>query len=74
MNVIDEIIKVSYEDAKKVAQQLAKEEGILAGDSSGAAAWAALEVARRAENKNKMIVVVLPSTGERYLTTDLFQQ
>jgi cysteine synthase A len=74
MNVIDEIIKVSYEDAKKVAQQLAKEEGILAGVSSGAAAWAALEVARRAENKNKMIVVVLPSTGERYLTTDLFQQ
>jgi cysteine synthase A len=74
MNVIDEIIQVSYEDAKKVAQQLAKEEGILAGVSSGAATWAALEVARRTENKNKMIVVVLPSTGERYLTTDLFQQ
>ena len=73
-NVIDEIIQVSYEDAKKVAQQLAKEEGILAGVSSGAATWAALEVARRSENKNKMIVVVLPSTGERYLTTDLFQQ
>ena len=74
MNVIDEIIKVSYEDAKKVAQRLAKEEGVLAGVSSGAATWAALEVARRNENKNKMIVVVLPSTGERYLTTDLFQQ
>ena len=74
MNVIDEIIQVSYEDAKKVAQQLAKEEGILAGVSSGAATWAALEVARRSENKNKIIVVVLPSTGERYLTTDLFQQ
>jgi cysteine synthase A len=74
MKVIDEIIQVSYEDAKKVAQQLAKEEGILAGVSSGAATWAALEVARRTENKNKMIVVVLPSTGERYLTTDLFQQ
>ena len=74
MKVIDEIIQVSYEDAKKVAQQLAKEEGILAGVSSGAATWAALEVARRTENKNKLIVVVLPSTGERYLTTDLFQQ
>jgi cysteine synthase A len=74
MNVIDETIKVSYEDAKKVAQRLAKEEGVLAGVSSGAATWAALEVARRNENKNKMIVVVLPSTGERYLTTDLFQQ
>jgi cysteine synthase A len=74
MSVIDEIIKVSYEDAKRVAQQLAREEGVLAGVSSGAAAWAALEVARRNENKNKMIVVVLPSTGERYLTTDLFQR
>ena len=73
MNVIDEIIKVSYEDAKKVEQQLAREEGVLAGVSSGAATWAALEVARRNENKNKLIVVVLPSTGERYLTTDLFQ-
>lgn len=71
--VIDEIITVSYADAKKVAQQLAREEGILAGVSSGAATWAALEVARRSENKNRMIVVVLPSTGERYLTTDLFQ-
>jgi cysteine synthase A len=74
MNVIDEIMQVSYEDSKKVAQQLAKEEGILAGVSSGAATWAALQIARRTENKNKMIVVVLPSTGERYLTTDLFQQ
>ena len=73
MSIIDEIITVSYDDAKTVAQRLAKEEGILAGVSSGAATWAALEVARRIENKDKMIVVILASTGERYLTTDLFQ-
>lgn len=73
MNLVDEIIKVSYDDAKQVTQQLAKEEGILAGISSGAAVWAALEIGKRAENKNKMIVVVLPDTGERYLTTELFQ-
>ncbi|MEE9504326.1 MAG: cysteine synthase A [Thermodesulfobacteriota bacterium] len=72
-NLIDEIIKVSYDDARKITQELAKEEGILVGISSGAATWAALEVGKRAENKNKMIVVVLPDTGERYLTTDLFQ-
>jgi cysteine synthase A len=72
-NLIDEIIKVSYDDARKITQELAKEEGILVGISSGAATWAALEVGKRAENKNKMIVVVLPDTGERYLTTELFQ-
>jgi cysteine synthase A len=73
MDLVDEIVKVSYEDAQKTARQLAKEEGIVAGVSSGAAAWAALEVGKRAGNKNKMIVVILPDTGERYLTTDLFQ-
>ena len=73
MSIIDEIIAVSYDNAKTIAQRLAREEGILAGVSSGAATWAALEVARRIENKDKMIVVVLASTGERYLTTDLFQ-
>ncbi len=73
-SLIDEVITVTYEDAKEVAQLLAKQEGILAGISSGAATWAALEVAKRAENKDKLIVVVLPSTGERYLTTDLFKQ
>jgi cysteine synthase A len=52
---------------------LAKEEGILAGISSGAAVWVALEIGKRAENNNKMIVVILPDTGERYLTTELFQ-
>lgn len=73
MNLVDEIIKVSYDDAKQLTQQLAKEEGILAGISSGAAVWVALEIGKRAENKNKMIVVILPDTGERYLTTELFQ-
>lgn len=73
MDLVDEIVKVSYEDAQKTARQLAKEEGIVAGVSSGAATWAALEVGKRAGNKNKMIVVILPDTGERYLTTDLFQ-
>jgi len=73
MNLVDEIIKVSYDDARKVTQQLAKEEGILAGISSGAATWVALEIGKRVENKDKMIVVILPDTGERYLTTELFQ-
>ena len=71
LDLIDEIIKVSSEDAKKTAQRLAREEGIIVGISSGAATWAALEVGKRIENK--MVVVILPDTGERYLTTDLFQ-
>ncbi len=72
--IIDEIITVAYEDARRTAQRLAREEGILAGISSGAATWAALEVARREESRDKLIVVILASTGERYLTTDLFKQ
>ncbi|MFC1866282.1 cysteine synthase A [Chloroflexota bacterium] len=72
--IIDEIIKVTNEDAGAMARRLAKEEGILAGISSGAAAWAALEVAARAENEGKLIVVVLPDTGERYLSTWLFEE
>lgn len=72
--VIDEIITVSNEDAGIVARRLAKEEGILGGISSGAAMWAALEVAKRPENSGKQIVVVLPDTGERYLSTWLFQE
>lgn len=71
MDLIDEVIPVSNEDAGKAARRLAKEEGILAGISSGAAVWAAIEVAEREENKGKLIVVVLPDTGERYLSTFL---
>ena len=71
--IIDEIIQVSNENAFKTAKRLIKEEGIFCGISSGAAAHAALEVASRAENKDKLIVVVLPDTGERYLTTALFE-
>ncbi len=73
MDLVDEIVKVTNEDAGIMARRLAKEEGILAGISSGAAAWAALEVAKRPENEGKLIVVVLPDTGERYLSTWLFQ-
>jgi len=69
--IIDEIIQVANEDAFAVSQRLAREEGILCGISSGAALWAALEVSRRPENKGKLIVVVLPDTGERYLSTPL---
>jgi cysteine synthase A len=72
-DLVDQIIKVNNEDAGIMARRLAKEEGILAGISSGAATWAALEVAKKQENEGKLIVVVLPDTGERYLTTWLFQ-
>jgi len=72
-DLVDEIIKVTNEDAGNMARRLAKEEGILAGISSGAATWAALEVAKRRENKGKLIVTVLPDTGERYLSTWFFQ-
>jgi cysteine synthase A len=74
LDLVDEIIKVTNEDAGITARRLAREEGILAGISSGAATWAALEVAKRAENKGKLIVVILPDTGERYLSTWLFQE
>ncbi len=74
LDLVDEIIRVGNEDAGIMARRLAKEEGILAGISSGAATWAALEVAKRAENRGKLIVVVLPDTGERYLSTWLFQE
>lgn len=74
MKIIDEIIPVKNEQAFAVARQLARQEGILAGISSGAAAYAALLVAARSENKGKLIVVVLPDTGERYLSTVLFKE
>ena len=73
LDLIDEIIKVTNEDAGATARKLASDEGILAGLSSGAATWAALELARRLENKGKLIVAILPDTGERYLSTWLFQ-
>jgi len=73
-DIIDEIIKVSNENAGITARRLAREEGILAGISSGAALWAALVVAKRPENKGKTIVVILPDTGERYLSTWLFKE
>lgn len=72
-NIIDEIIQVSNDDAFAMASRLTKEEGILSGISCGAAMHAALQVAKRDENKNKLIVVILPDTGERYLSTDLFK-
>jgi cysteine synthase A len=74
LDMIDEIIEVTNDNAGMTARRLAKEEGILAGISSGAAVWAALEVARRAENKGKLVVVILPDTGERYISTWLFQE
>ena len=74
LDVIDEIIKVSNEDAFAWARRASKEEGLLSGISSGAALCAANQVATRAENKGKMIIVILPSAGERYLSTPLFEK
>ncbi|MBP1668471.1 MAG: cysteine synthase [Bacteroidetes bacterium] len=71
-SVIDEIIKVKNEDAIQTSRELARKEGLLVGISSGAAAWAALQVALRKENAGKNIVVILPDTGERYLTSQLY--
>lgn len=73
LDLLDEIVKVKNEEAIEAARQLAKEEGILCGISSGAAAFAALQIAGRPENKNKLIVTILPDTGERYLSSVLFK-
>ncbi len=73
-SIIDEIIKVKEIDAGKTSRSAAKQEGILIGISSGAALWAALQVAKRPENTGKQIVVILPDTGERYLSTWLFEE
>jgi cysteine synthase A len=72
--IIDEIIQVAHENAGEMARRIAKEEGILVGISSGAALWAALEIAKRKESGGKIIVVILPDSGERYLSTWLFQK
>ncbi|MDP3694858.1 MAG: pyridoxal-phosphate dependent enzyme, partial [Desulfocapsaceae bacterium] len=69
--IIDEVIQVTNEQAFATARRLAREEGIMCGISSGAAAWAALQVAAREENRDKNIVVIIPDTGERYLSTEL---
>lgn len=71
VDIIDEIVTVTNNQALETARKLARSEGILCGISSGAAAWAALAIARRSDNRGKQIVVVLPDTGERYLSTDL---
>jgi len=73
-DLIDEVIQVTNDDAGIMARRLIREEGILAGISSGAATWAALQVAKRTENQGKLIVVILPDSAERYLTTWLLQE
>jgi cysteine synthase A len=73
-DLVDEIIKVKDEDAIRTSRLLAKKEGLLVGISAGAATYAALEIAKRPENAGKLLVVILPDTGERYLSTSLFQE
>jgi len=73
-DLVDDVVQVDERDAGDIARRLAKEEGIFVGVSSGAAVWAAIELAKRSENKGKMIVAILPDTGERYLTTWLFDE
>jgi cysteine synthase A len=74
LDLVDEIFKVTDDAALQMARQLAQKEGLLVGISSGAAVYAAIEIAKRPENKDKLIVVILPDTGERYLSTVLFQE
>jgi cysteine synthase A len=72
-SLLDDVVTVTNDDAFETARSAAKLEGILCGISSGAAIWAALEVARRPESSGKIIVAIIPSTGERYISTDLFK-
>ena len=73
VDIIDEIIQVSNNDATETARQLAEKEGIMAGISAGAAMWAAIQVSQRPQNEGKTIVVILPDTGERYISTEMFE-
>lgn len=73
LDLVDEVIKVKDEDAMETTRRLAKEEGLLVGISSGAATYAALQVAKKPENEGKLLVVILPDTGERYLSTSLYE-
>ncbi len=72
--IYDEIIPVTEEDVYAAGRQIGRTEGVLAGISSGAALWAAIQVAKRPENQGKRIVVLLPDTGDRYLSTPMFQE
>ena len=74
VDVVDDVVQVKDEDAAETARQMAQNEGLLCGISSGAAAWAAIEVAKRPENEGKVVVVVLPDIGERYLSTALYPE
>ena len=74
VDIIDEVVQVQDEDAMETSRRLAKEEGFMCGISCGAAAWAAIEVARRQQNRNKLVVTILPDLGERYLSTKLFPE
>jgi cysteine synthase A len=74
VEIVDEVVQVKDDDAAETTRQMARTEGLMCGISSGAAAWAALQVAKRPENKGKLIVVVLPDIGERYLSTKLYPE
>ena len=74
VDIIDDVVLVQDEDAMETSRQLARLEGFMCGISCGAAAWAAIQVAKRPDNEGKLIVVILPDLGERYLSTKLFPE